>query len=103
LIPVKWYFTDRPYLPFPHVYGTWKDDRLDKWSQLDYDDGGPGEVTTIDQPFWLGSPPPILTCTGYKGSPAAWLGEDTGERYPVGGYPGPRLRAHSDGYSRGFS
>jgi len=103
LVPGRWYFTDKDYLPFPHVYGPWKWFRPDPYSMLDYDDGQAGEVTTIPQPFSLGHPGPPSTCTGFKGSPDSWAGVDTGERYLVTGFPGPLGRAHSDGYSRGFS
>jgi hypothetical protein len=104
LVPVQWYWSDKPELNTPSVYGAWKWFKEDV-SDYEYDDGQPGEVLTIPQPFVLGDPPDTApTSPVPRGSPAAWMGEDTGESYLVQGYPcTPMGRAYSWGYSDGFS
>jgi hypothetical protein len=104
LVPVVWYWTDKPFVDFGHVYGSWKWWK-DDLSDYDQDDLQPGELLNIPQPFYVGTPPDAApTSPVPRGSAAAWMGEDTGERYLVQGYPCARIgRAYSFGYSDGFS
>lgn len=86
VIGVRWYFTDKPYLDKPHVYGPW---RWFRENDLDseIDDGQPGELRTYPWQFANGNAPRGLTCTGPRGTDAQWVGEQVEPLYPVGGYP----------------
>lgn len=81
----RYYFTDKPYLPLPHAYGPWRWFRESE-ADADADDGLVGDITSFPWRFYSGLAPQ-LHCDGFRGSPEAWMGEDTGERYTVGGFP----------------
>ncbi len=73
LVPVRWFFTDRDFLPFPHVYDNLMWDRQDIADQ-DGDTGEPGEVWNAPRPWRNGEGPDLTGCDSPFGSPAAWLG-----------------------------
>lgn len=72
LIPVQWYFTDKPPLPFPHVYGS--NNWINSDERPEYDDGTPGEVFGAARPWYSGRAP-LLDPGPPQGSEAAFLGE----------------------------
>lgn len=85
LVPVRWYFTDRPCLPYTHVYGSHNHSREEGWE--DDDTGDPGEVWGAKRRYHKGFPPPGIICDDPLGSELAWLGE-TDELSPLYQTPG---------------
>ncbi len=90
LIPVRWFFTDKPPLPFATVYSS------NNWSKqtiadLDADTGEPGEIWTAPRPWRDGRAPDLGTCTGPQGTPAAWLGltDSTSPLFQCGKFGAP--------------
>lgn len=72
LVPVRWYFTDKPPLPYEHVYGSHNHSRDQGWE--DYDTGEPGEVWGAVRQRVNGSPPVFCPCESYEGDESAWVG-----------------------------
>jgi len=72
-VPVRYFFTDKPYLPFPSVYGSnnWiRDLPVD----ADGEDDEAGERWTVPRPWRNGAPPLECDCTYPQGSLDAWMG-----------------------------
>ncbi len=72
-VKVRWYYTDKDYLPYPHVYGS-ADNNADKPADYDDREVDIGEDMTRPRPRRDGKPPLPCDCTGPRGSPEAWAG-----------------------------
>ena len=94
---VRWYWTDKEPLPFPHVYGS-ADWRADKPVDFDGDIDGYGEDLTYPRPERNGQPPLPCSCTGPEGSEAAWRGEPTTELFGCPGWGAEYNEEYSDAY-----
>jgi hypothetical protein len=98
LVPVRWYWTDKPPLPLEHVYGSHNHSRSQGWE--DYDTGEPGEVWGATRKFYNGASPVGCPCVTYRGDENAWLGvsDSTSPLYPscIWGF------AFDLGFSAGF-
>lgn len=71
---IRWYFTDKPFLALPSVYGSknwWRENQ----AELEWDNGLPGELWPSLHRRTNGKPPAECSCTEPEGSPEAWLGE----------------------------
>lgn len=99
--PVRWYKTDKPYIPFPNVYNS-KD-----WAPTprdDEDDGQAGEINGEAHRYRKGDPPPCPNPGTFKGDAAAWAGAIDGKpRFtPCCVYPEPEEGAYDYGYDWGY-
>jgi hypothetical protein len=93
---IRWYFTDKPFVPHPTCYLS-KNWFRESQADLEWDDGTPGEVWTDLHRRRSGKPPASCACTGPEGSPEAWMGL-TDSSSPT--FEPCRWGA---GYSRGYS
>jgi hypothetical protein len=96
-VRVRWYWTDKPPLPFPTVYGS-ADWRADKPVDFDGDIPGFGEDLTYPRPQRNGKPPLPCDCDGPQGSPAAWLGLTGTPLYSCPGWGASYDLGYNDDY-----
>lgn len=73
IVPIQWYWTDKPVLDKVHVYGSHNHTREEGWD--DYDTGEPGEVWGAPRYYVKGEPPLVAEDGEPHGSDAAWLGQ----------------------------
>lgn len=68
LTTVKWFFTDRPFLPFPNIWTSrnWDADN-GEWPEVF------GEVQGSPRSYRKGAPPGPLPPGGPCGNPADWV------------------------------
>lgn len=72
VVPIVWYFTDRPPLDVTHVYGSHNHSREDGWD--DWDTGEAGEVWGAPRTYYNGALPVGLTCGQPFGTIGSWAG-----------------------------
>ncbi len=73
VVPVQWYFTDKPPLDKEHVYGS--HNHIREQGDDDYDTGEPGEVWGASRQWANGVGPVQDFCAGPFGSDNSWIGE----------------------------